>query len=93
MRESQIQAKIIAYLKTLPQCWFVKTVSNNMRGVPDILICYQGRFIAVEVKNEKGKASKLQLLQMESIEKSGGIAFIAHSFEEFKEEFLKCIGK
>lgn len=43
-------------------------------GIPDIIGCCNGRFIALEVKASNGKPSKLQLWVIEQIKKSGGYA-------------------
>ena len=55
-------------------------------GVPDLLCCLNGRFIAIEVKADKGKPSPLQLHNIEKIRESGGIALIAYpkDFEALK---------
>ena len=60
--------------------WHVKFFANGMTavGIPDVLACVNGRFLALEIKSEKGKPSKLQLWQIAEIRKSGGIAVIVH---------------
>ena len=54
---------------------------------PDLLICFRGRFIALELKSETGKPSKLQLYHKKLVEKAGGISIILqpHQFSKFKE--------
>ena len=56
-------------------------------GVPDLLVCYQGRFLGLEIKAENGKPSELQLHHLEQIRKAGGHAFILRpsGFTDFKE--------
>ena len=58
------------------EIWFVKYFANRntISGVPDLLCCVNGHFVAFEVKAEKGRVSKLQEYQMLEIEKAGGIA-------------------
>ena len=58
--------------------WFLKTFSNGVQraGVPDLLVCYKGHFIGIEVKAEKGKASPLQLREINQIEKAGGYGLV-----------------
>ena len=60
--------------------WHVKFFANGMTavGIPDILACVNGHFLALEIKSEKGKPSKLQLWQIAEIRKSGGIAVIVY---------------
>lgn len=56
-------------------------------GVPDLLVCYRGRFLGLEIKAENGKPSELQLHHLEQIRKAGGYAFILRpsDFKDFKE--------
>ena len=65
-----------------------------MSGVPDILVCYQGRFIAIECKAGKGRVTALQQSNLESIEKAGGVALVvteaqADSVTEIIKEAMK----
>ena len=54
-------------------------------GIPDIIVCYKGKFLAFEVKTEKGKLSKLQEMTIAKIQKANGMAFKVTSLEEVKE--------
>ena len=56
---------------------------GDKAGVPDLLICYRGEFVGVELKSKSGKPSAEQLGQMAMIRKSGGRCFVARSMEEF----------
>jgi hypothetical protein len=71
MLESKIQAKIIKSLEAFG-CYVVKVMAANRSGVPDLLVCYHGSFYGIEVKNETGKPSALQLHHGDLIERSGG---------------------
>jgi hypothetical protein len=62
-------------LDTLQDCWYIKTQEVSTRGIPDILGCFGGTFVALELKTEKGKMSALQIHNMEKIIKAGGFAF------------------
>lgn len=86
--EKQFENKIKKFLKD-NGCWFVKYFANrNTRaGVPDLLACVNGYFVAIEVKAENGKPSELQLWNVEQIRKAGGIAIVLYpdQFDDFKE--------
>ena len=84
MKESKIQSKIIAHLEQ-SGAYVVKTIVSNRNGVPDLLGCYKGLFIGIEVKSDIGKASKLQEWNAERIKKAGGISIVAKTVEEVKE--------
>ena len=45
-------------------------------GVPDLLVCYKGRFIGIECKAGKGKLTALQESNLKAIELSGGVALV-----------------
>jgi len=47
-----------------------------INGTPDILGVLKGRFIALELKTESGKASKIQLLKLAKIERAGGYSAV-----------------
>lgn len=48
-------------------------------GVSDLLACYKGRFIAIEVKapGKRGNLSDAQARFLDAVEKAGGIAIVA----------------
>lgn len=49
-------------------------------GVPDFLVCYKGWFIGIEAKAGKGKTTALQDMNLEKIEKAGGMTMIVNEF-------------
>ena len=82
--ESVIQKEIIDLLQEQPKVYLVKVHSATKAGVPDILTCIHGRFVALEVKTLKGKASELQLTNIKRIREAGGLAFVVRSRDEVK---------
>lgn len=73
--------------------WVLKTWSNGIQrsGVPDLLICYKGRFIALEVKAENGHPSDLQLYNIQKLNEAGAVAMVIYpkDWEDFKERMEK----
>jgi hypothetical protein len=52
---------------------FVENIQQRTKiGTPDRIICLRGRYVSLELKVEKGKPSKLQLLKLAKIERAGG---------------------
>ena len=91
--ESQIQALILKFLRTLgPACWVVKAAVCNERGVPDIICCYRGRFVGFEVKTSKGRISGPQRVQNERIRRTGGRAVVVRSVADVRV-VLRTINK
>ena len=71
-------------------CWFIKYWGGGQftkSGIPDLLVCCNGHFLAVELKAPKGTPSELQLYTIEEIKKAGGIALVLYpkDFEQFKK--------
>jgi len=85
MKEQDIQRKIIKYLEA-NGAYVVKVVSATKSGIPDILACIKGEFIAIEVKTPKtiNNVSKLQKYNLAAIEVAGGKAIVAKSLEDIK---------
>lgn len=88
-KEKNFENKIKKFLKD-QDCYFIKYWGGGQftkSGVPDLLICCNGYFVAVEVKAEDGKPSDLQLWNIEQIKKAGGFAMVLYpnQFEEFKK--------
>ncbi|MBR1722170.1 MAG: VRR-NUC domain-containing protein [Treponema sp.] len=54
-------------------------------GIPDIICCYKGKFVAFEVKTSSGKLSKLQEIIIQKIKNANGIAYKVTNLEEVKE--------
>ena len=81
MGERDIVAAIMRLLKKTPGCFSWKTHGGmyGTAGIPDIIACLHGRFVAFEVKTETGKLSKLQEITIQRIEKAGGKAFTVRS--------------
>jgi len=51
------------------------------KGVADIIGCWKGRMIAIEIKKPGGKATHAQLSFLECVNQAGGIGFVADSIE------------
>lgn len=86
MKEKIIQEKILQYLKQLPEVWFFKTHGGmyQLAGIPDIILCYKGCFIALEIKRPGGKATKLQEKVLRDIAKAGGTTAVVYGVEDVK---------
>ena len=92
--EKQFENKIKKFLKE-QNCYYIKYWGGGQftkSGVPDLLICCNGYFVAVEVKAENGKPSELQLYNIDEKKKAGGFAMILYpnQFDNFKK-FIKLL--
>lgn len=87
MAEKEITNAIMKYLKTVPGCFCFKEHGNEYgrAGLPDIICCINGRFVAFEVKTPSGKLCKLQETMIQRIRRAKGEAYKVTSVEEVRE--------
>lgn len=77
-KETAFKKRAQRDLRTIPGIWFFKTQEVCVRGIPDLIICLRGLFIAIELKkDEKSKPTELQKHILGLIEKAQGLAFVA----------------
>ena len=57
-------------------------------GIPDIICCFGGRFIAIECKAGKGTTTALQDRELAAIRTAGGMAMVVNetNIDELKEK-------
>jgi len=69
MLEKDIVAAIMRYLKTVPNTFCFKEHGGiyGTAGIPDVIVCFKGRFVAFEVKTPSGKLTKLQEIMIQKI--------------------------
>lgn len=85
--EKSIVEACVRYLHKIG-AWHMKTHGSQIgrAGIPDLIVCYQGQFFAFEVKKPVvGRATRLQLLEIERIQRADGIAHVVTSALEMKE--------
>lgn len=87
MAEKQIVTAILRYLKTVACCFAWKEHGGiyGTAGIPDIIACIRGRFVAFEVKTDSGRLTKLQEATIQKIKDAKGKAYKVTSVEEVKK--------
>ena len=85
--EKNITKNILNYLKTLNNCFAYKNHAGyyDTAGIPDIICCYKGKFVAFEVKRQKVKPTKLQEAVIQRIWDAEGLAYVVRSVDEVKK--------
>lgn len=83
MRESDLVRKIQKYCKE-NNIYTIKIWGGGYQsmGIPDLILCKNGHFLAFETKVDKNKASKMQEWHIDKINKAGGNAYVIRSLEE-----------
>ena len=84
--EKYIQRNIVVWLRE--QGYHVDVITKGMygaNGIADIICCIKGLYVAFEVKRPGAKPTALQIRWLESVNKSGGEAFVVSSLSDVKE--------
>ena len=91
--EQAIQSDILKYLKSVG-AYTIKVSAATKAGIPDIICCYKGRFIAIEVKRPEAKTnvSPLQVANITMIINAQGEALVAWD-KEMVKTFIDNIDK
>ncbi len=83
--EAKVKLKVRRLLDDLQIYYFFPPANGYGRaGIPDIILCSQGLFGAIECKAGRGKLTALQERELDKINAAGGFTFVAN--EENGEE-------
>lgn len=86
--EGKVKAEIKAYLDSIGAYYFMPVqMGYGVRGTPDFLVCWRGKFIGIEAKASTGKPSAFQKLVAQRIAEAGGTCLMAYSGEEVQRKF------
>ena len=81
-REASIVDAIAKHLRKTPQCLAIKTHGDVSlpAGTPDFIICYRGRYVALEVKRPGGaRPTPIQRKRLADISAAGGYSCVVRS--------------
>lgn len=77
--EAKVKAKVVKLLKQYGVYYFYASTHGFGRsGVPDLVCCIDGKFLAIECKAGKNKPTPLQEKEMSAIRASGGTAIVVN---------------
>ena len=75
--ESKVKSSVTTILKRLGIYYFYPVTGGyGSSGVPDIVCCYDGVFVAIECKAGHNKPTPLQDAQMQKIRQAGGYTIV-----------------
>jgi hypothetical protein len=87
--ETLFKEKVFKDLSTLESSWFFKSQEVAQRGIPDVIMCVKGTFVAIELKKDaKAKIDPLQTWTISKIGATGALALVAYP-ENWKEIFTQ----
>ena len=86
--EKNFENKVKKFLKD-KDAWVLKYwggAAYTKSGIPDLLVCFKGYFLGIELKAPNGKPSEQQLYNLRRINKAEGISILLYpkDFEQFK---------
>lgn len=75
------------YSRRGAHAWHYKTHGHDRgrAGIPDELVCYRGRFLAVEYKQPGKHPEPIQEWELERIRDAGGMAIVATSIDDIRQ--------
>jgi Holliday junction resolvase len=77
--EKKVKDKVVGILKEEEVYYFFPATHGFGRsGVPDIVCCVNGHFLAIEVKAGTNKPTALQVREIEAIRRCNGVAVVAN---------------
>jgi Holliday junction resolvase len=77
--EKKVKDKVVGILKEEEVYYFFPATHGFGRsGVPDIVCCVNGYFLAIEVKAGTNKPTALQVREIEAIRRCNGVAVVAN---------------
>ncbi len=83
IRERELTRLILDYLRWVPDSsWKKIRGSMGMKNVLDIIGCWEGKYVELEVKTERGRLTPGQKARLEEIRRAGGIAEVVRSLED-----------
>ena len=75
--EAKVKASVVKLLKQYEAYYFFPATHGFGRsGVPDIICCLEGNFLAIECKAGDNKPTALQEREMKRIRTAGGDTFV-----------------
>lgn len=77
--EKKVKNQVVKLLnESKAYYFFPATYGYGRSGIPDVIICYRGRFIGVECKAGNNKPTPLQLRELAAIEAAGGTSLVVN---------------
>tara|TARA_A100001515_G_C4516239_1_gene191857 strand:- start:172 stop:462 length:291 start_codon:yes stop_codon:yes gene_type:complete len=87
--EAKVKKKVYKILKEKGAYYFSPIMTGyGKMGIPDVIACYRGVFIAIECKAGKNRPTELQQKNLDEISKSGGYALVIN---ELNLDKLLCV--
>lgn len=77
MSETTFRKRVLKDLQQLDNTYIETVQQKAINGSPDYILCCNGLFIGLELKDEDGRVSKLQEYKLNQIRRCGGVDIVA----------------
>ena len=86
IKEAELQSKCIDYLNT-KGIYFINKYGDGRsgKGCPDLIVCFNGYFVAFELKVNDNELAPAQRIHKKRILRNGGRHYKPYTLEEFKQ--------
>ena len=82
---ADLKSRVLRFLDIkYPNIWYAT-------GEPDILLCYNGHFIAIELRVPTGRITELQANSLDRILDAGGVARVCRSVQEVDDLLINVV--
>ena len=83
--EGKVKTQLVKMLKEM-KVWYFFPANNGFgkSGLPDVIICWYGRFIGVEVKSPKCRPTVLQWQCGTAIQEAGGVWRVVRNDDDIR---------
>ena len=87
MHQHTLHARTIVRYLQKRGAWVarIRGTWGQRKGLPDILACWQGRLIAIEVKTGKGRLTPEQRREHEALRTAGAVVLVGNAVEVIHE--------
>jgi hypothetical protein len=87
--ESTIVSNAVKWTNMQPRCWAMKTHGGmyGKAGIPDVIACINGQFLAGEFKRPKPAGTQITAIQertLEALNKAGAAVGVFRNVESWK---------
>lgn len=89
--EAKVKAKVVKLLRQYNAYYFFPSANGYGRsGIPDIVCCVNGKFVAIECKAGGNKPTELQIFEINGIRRAKGVAAVINEDNiDLVEQILK----
>lgn len=87
--EAAVLKDTLKWLDDQALTYTLRINDNHKKGIPDIIICRNGKYVVIELKRPGGEATPHQLKRIAKIQKANGYGRVCESLVEVKRFMME----